>query len=131
MLNWKEEYALGVPRIDEQHRKLFEIAADIQELLNNQFVTDKYDAIVEIIEELKRYTIEHFADEEKFMLEHKFPKFLSHKAMHLDFVEKMNAIDLNQIDNEQNLYLKDILGFVLEWLVQHILVDDKQYTNPA
>ncbi len=131
MLNWKEDYALGIASIDEQHKKLFEIAGDIQELLNNQFITDKYDPIVAIIDELKSYTVEHFKDEEQFMMDNRYPKFLSHKAMHMDFVEKMDAIDLSQIDNEQNLYLKDILGFVLEWLVQHILVDDKQYTNPA
>ena len=48
--------------------------------------------------------------------------------MHNDFVEKIESIDLSKVDNEQNLYLKEILNFVGEWLVEHILVEDAKYS---
>ena len=70
----------------------------------------------------------YFKDEEEFMLSHKFPMFLTHKMMHNDFVEKIESIDLSKVDNEQNLYLKEILNFVGEWLVEHILVEDAKYS---
>ena len=110
------------------HRKLFEIAGEIEALLNDEFITDKYDDIVAILGELKDYTIQHFKDEEEFMLSNKFPMFLTHKMMHNDFVEKIESIDLSKVDNEQNLYLKEILNFVAEWLVEHILVEDAKYS---
>lgn len=128
MIRWQDKYALGVVKIDEQHRKLFEIAGEIEALLNDDFITDKYDDIVAILGELKDYTIQHFKDEEEFMLSHKFPMFLTHKMMHNDFVEKIESIDLSKVDNEQNLYLKEILNFVAEWLVEHILVEDAKYS---
>ena len=128
MIRWQDKYALGVVKIDEQHRKLFEIAGEIEALLNDNFVTDKYDDIVAILGELKDYTIQHFKDEEEFMLSNKFPMFLTHKMMHNDFVEKIESIDLSKVDNEQNLYLKEILNFVAEWLVEHILVEDAKYS---
>lgn len=128
MIRWQDKYALGVVKIDEQHRKLFEIAGEIEALLNDDFITDKYDDIVAILGELKDYTIQHFKDEEEFMLNHKFPMFLTHKMMHNDFVEKIESIDLSKVDNEQNLYLKEILNFVGEWLVEHILVEDAKYS---
>ena len=128
MIRWQDKYALGVVEIDEQHRKLFEIAGEIEALLNDDFITDKYDDIVAILGELKDYTIQHFKDEEEFMLSNKFPMFLTHKMMHNDFVEKIESIDLSKVDNEQNLYLKEILNFVGEWLVEHILVEDAKYS---
>ena len=128
MIRWKDKYALGVVEIDEQHRKLFEIAGEIEALLNDDFITDKYDDIVAILGELKDYTIQHFKDEEEFMLSNKFPMFLTHKMMHNDKEEKIESIDLSKVDNEQNLYLKEILNFVAEWLVEHILVEDAKYS---
>ncbi|SMD09225.1 bacteriohemerythrin [Sporomusa malonica] len=125
MVLWKDVYELGIPLIDQQHKKLFEIANEIDTLLNNELITDKYDPIVAIIEELRDYTKEHFAAEEAHMLATKYPKFLSHKVLHNDFIDKMNSIDYAQIDNEQNAYLKEILKFVISWLVDHILKEDK------
>ena len=63
MIRWQDKYALGVVEIDEQHRRLFEIAGEIEVLLNDEFITDKYDDIVAILGELKDYTIQHFKDE--------------------------------------------------------------------
>jgi len=126
MVLWKDEYNVSIPAIDEQHKKLFDIANRISELLENELFVDKYDHIIAVLNELRDYTVEHFAAEEAYMLKHKYRKFLSHKALHHEFIEKINTVDLNQIDNEQNLYLKDILNFVTEWLISHILQEDKQ-----
>ncbi|MDF2875553.1 MAG: Bacteriohemerythrin [Sporomusa sp.] len=130
MVLWKHVYELGIPAIDEQHKKLFEIANEIDKLLNNELIIDKYDHIVAIVDELRDYTTEHFAAEEAYMLANKYPKFLSHKVLHNEFIEKMGSIDFGQIDNEQNAYLKEILNFVIEWLVDHILKEDK-FISPA
>lgn len=129
MVLWKDEFSVGIPAIDGQHKKLFDIANQISELLTNQLLLDKYDQIIAVLNELRDYTVEHFAAEEAYMLQHKYRKFLSHKAIHQEFVEKINAVDLEQIDNEQNLYLKEILNFVTDWLVDHILKTDKHITE--
>lgn len=129
MVLWKDEFGVGIPAVDEQHKKLFDIANQISELLTNQLLLDKYDQIVAVLHELRDYTVEHFAAEEAYMLQHKYRKFLSHKALHQEFIEKINAVDLEQIDNEQNLYLKEILNFVTDWLVDHILKVDKHITE--
>ena len=129
MVVWKEDYGIGIAAIDAQHQKLFEITNEIYMLLNNDLLTDKYDQIVAVIEELRNYTIEHFAAEEAYMQKINYRKFLSHKAIHNDFIEKIEAVDLSKIDNEQNLYLKEILNFVTDWLISHILQTDKLITT--
>lgn len=128
MVVWKDEFCIGVNEIDEEHKQLFIIANEIYELLNNDLIIDKYDQIVSIINNLKDYTIKHFADEEAHMLRSGYRKFLSHKAAHIDFIEKINAVDLDKIDNGQNQYLIEIMNFVCNWLVEHILTEDKLIT---
>ena len=125
MIKWKDEYSIGVERVDEQHKKLFEIANRSYDLLRNQLITDKYGKIIEIIDELKNYTIYHFKEEEEYMQAIGYKKFLSQKVAHNDFLEKMDNIDVEQIDDGQNEYLIGILDFVSEWLVEHILKEDK------
>ncbi|MCE5284500.1 MAG: bacteriohemerythrin [Pelosinus sp.] len=125
MVIWKEEYSVGITEIDEQHKQLFDIVNRTQELMDNEFIVDKYDKIVEIIDELKAYTHYHFKAEEDYMLKIGYKKFFSQKVAHTDFLEKVDSIDLTQIDLNQNKYLQDILQFVCDWLVGHILKQDK------
>ena len=105
MIQWKESYRLGIEEIDEQHKKLFEIANRAYELLKNDFVTDKYDRIVDIIEELKDYAVYHFSFEEKYMASIKYRKLFSHKVIHDDFIAKINEVDLDNVDESQDEYL--------------------------
>ena len=125
MVNWKENYAIGILAIDEQHKELFRLTNEVYALLNDVLITDKYDQILSVIDALREYTIEHFAAEEAYMLEKRYKKFFFHKTLHADFIDKINSIDLTQIDNDQNLYVRKILNFVAEWLVDHILIEDK------
>ena len=125
MIQWLEEYDMGVEEIDEQHKKLFEITDRIYDLLRNDLIVDKYNKIIEIIDELKEYTVYHFETEEKYMQSIGYKKFLSQKVAHNDFLEKMAHIDLDRIDDGHNEYLLEMLDFVSELLVQHIIKEDK------
>jgi len=125
MIKWEEDYCIGVESIDEQHKQLFEMANRIYGLLKNELITDKYDKIIDIIDELKSYTIYHFKSEEDYMQSIGYKKFFSQKVAHSDFLAKMESIDIEQIDNGQNDYLIGILDFVSEWLVEHIIKEDK------
>lgn len=125
MIKWKESYELGVTHIDEQHEKLFEIADRAYKLLTNEFVVDKYDKIIEILAELKEYTIFHFKSEEEYMLSIGYKKFFSHKVEHENFINEINNIDLDKIDINQDQSVKEILEFVVDWIDCHILNQDK------
>ena len=127
MFEWKDEYNTGIEKIDQQHRMLFKIANSAYELLKNDIVVDKYDRIVEIVEELKNYTIFHFKSEEEYMLKIGYKKFLSHKVEHDEFVKKINDIDFEKIDSSQNESILKLLEFVYQWIDHHILEIDKRY----
>lgn len=129
MISWREEFSIGVKEIDEQHMKLFEIANRAYELLKDEWRDDKYDGIVRILDELKEYTVYHFKFEEFYQMNIGYPKFLSHKIMHDDFIEKINNIDLDRVDENQGQYLLEILDFVVKWIQEHILGQDKKFVQ--
>jgi hemerythrin len=115
---------VGIEIIDEQHQKLFEIAARAYDLLKNEFIEDKYDRIKDILEELKSYTIFHFETEEKYMEEIGYKKLFSHKVYHEEFIGKIKSVDLKEVDENQEGYLISILELVVNWIDEHILNKD-------
>lgn len=128
MIKWKDEYKIGVYEIDNQHKRLFEIAEDAFNLLKNEFIIDKYDKIVEILSELKDYAKYHFKSEEEYMEKIGYKRLLSHKVEHKDFVEKIDSIDIFKIDQNQEAYVMELLEFIVKWISNHILEKDKKIT---
>lgn len=125
MFKWNENYETGVELIDNQHKKLLEIGNRAYELLKNKMYVDKYDKILEIIIELKEYTIFHFQTEEQHLLQKKCTTFFSHKVEHDDFIKKLNDIDLKNIDDSQEEYIVELMTMVFKWIDGHILQKDK------
>lgn len=126
MILWKDEYKIGLELVDEQHMRLFEIAGEIYDLVKISEDIDKFDEIVDLIQELKDYTVFHFEKEEAYMLENRYPKFFAHKAMHETFIEKVSSVSITSLDENQTEYLLEMLEFVLDWLQNHILKVDKE-----
>lgn len=125
MYEFKEEFRTGIESIDQEHAKLFEIANKAYETLMDEFIPDKYDYIVEILNELKDYAATHFKHEEEYMISINYRKLISQKAMHDDFIEKISEYDLNSLDENQKDAIIEILDFLNDWLVNHILKSDK------
>jgi len=125
MYEMKPEYYTGIEFMDNEHKKLFEIANNVYELLMNDFIPDKYDYIMEVINELKDYAKTHFEHEEEYMGSIKYRKLLSHKVEHDNFIEKVNEYNPDVIDENQREILLELLDFLTTWLVDHILMQDK------
>lgn len=124
MFVMKEEYKTGVPSIDEEHGKLFEIGQRAYELLKIPYDIDKYDKIVAIIEELRQYTIYHFKNEEEYMESINYKRLFSQKIDHANFIKKISEVDLEKIDEDHNEALMELLIFLKNWLVHHISEKD-------
>ena len=117
MYEMKPEYYTGIAQIDEEHKKLFEIADEAYELYKNEFIPDKYDHIAKILNELRDYTKIHFQHEEEYM------KSINYKGM---FMQKVHELDLEHLDENSEEVIQEVLTFLTDWLVHHILETDKK-----
>lgn len=125
MYEMKPEYYTGIEFIDQEHSRLFEYANEAYELLTNEFIPDKYDYILNLVEELRNYTKFHFQHEEEYMNSIKYKRILSQKVAHNEFIDKIENIDLTTMDDNQKDTLLDLLEFLTSWLVEHIYKSDK------
>ncbi len=124
-----DRFKTGIDLIDDEHRTLFEIIKETNDLICAEHLHDKYDRIMELLGKLKDYTEFHFRDEEALMESIGYPKLDAQKRAHSAFVERLVDIDLNtldEIDNDQQSYLLDLINFLIGWLTNHILVSDKK-----
>lgn len=120
-----EQFKTGIALIDEEHKTLFDIIAKVHTTIQTELVHDKYDAILDILDELKEYTSVHFADEENYMREIGYEGLAKQEILHQKFIDKLNELDLDDVDDNQEAYLYDFLSFLQTWLVNHILKVDK------
>ena len=121
-----EEYITDIPLIDKEHKELFRIIGDVHRVITDEFIPDKYDEIVRLLEELKEYTKFHFQDEELYMESINYSGLEAQKRAHDAFVTRLEEMDLEHIDEHQQEALEEIMEFLTEWLVNHILNSDKK-----
>ena len=128
MYEMKKEYFTGIPLIDEEHAQLFAYANQIYELLQDEFVADKYDNIRDLLGKLTDYAKYHFADEEAYMESIQYKKIFTQKVQHQAFMDALEEYDLDAIDqmDNQDAVIGKMLAFVTDWLVDHILNVDTQ-----
>ena len=126
MLTFSDKYRTGVEIIDKEHRRLFEILADMNELNRDEFIPDKYDAIADVVEELKDYTVKHFQDEERYMQSIDYEGLAVQQNVHQSFIDKMDGIHLDEMDDNQQEYLDELIYFLASWLINHIMKMDQK-----
>lgn len=124
MFEMQEKYKTGIPHIDLEHEKLFEIGEKAYQLLKSTYELDKYDKIVSVIEELREYTVIHFKDEEDYMESINYKRLFTQKMDHAGFIKKIDEVNFNKIDENQDEAIMGILTFLNDWLVSHILEKD-------
>lgn len=124
-IRWHDDYAIGVEEIDAEHQEFFRIVLrlhlGVRNHANNQWV------VSEGIKFLKRYVLQHFADEENYMrmIGYKFIEqhINQHNIMRVRVVPKIEGqLERHNYSDEA---VEKFLKIVSLWLSRHILVHDK------
>eukprot|EP00761_Pharyngomonas_kirbyi_P013725 gb/GECH01013754.1/.p1 GENE.gb/GECH01013754.1/~~gb/GECH01013754.1/.p1 ORF type:complete len:341 (+),score=99.33 gb/GECH01013754.1/:1-1023(+) len=124
---WSEQYMLGILFIDRQHKRLVELIVDLssnKKKMAKQGVERWH--VGHILDELLQYTKIHFKDEEHMMDMYEYPYRKPHKKVHADFVKKVSQAREDFINDQHAQLAEELLQFLQEWLVSHILRIDKR-----
>jgi hemerythrin len=119
---WNKSLETGIPAIDEQHKELFR---QVDILLDNS----KQDRVAQTLKFLGAYVKKHFSDEQGLHLKSKYPKAEAHRKMHSDFVDAYVKMEKEyEPDGANKLQtLLKINKTVVDWLKNHIMIQDKDF----
>jgi hemerythrin len=111
----------GEETVDYQHGILI---ACINNLIRANQSPDNLDLIVEVtFDELIKYTVHHFGDEERIMTARGYADLEHHRKQHRQFTEKVLAVKAQHSNGEK--VIDDFLIFLKGWLITHIKHEDQ------
>jgi hemerythrin len=124
---WSPRYATGIPAIDAQHQRLFEIIQKLQEALEADRAQGE---TLETTAFLVRYVDEHFRAEEAYMARIGYPDLEEHQELHGRLRSRVQGIR-QQVEEAQGGSAMELSTLLFEWLRDHILHDDFSYVRYA
>jgi hemerythrin len=121
---WQDSFDTGVEEIDEQHRILVNT-------INEAGVTLSENSNMEVLEQITNdllsYALYHFETEEELMHQNEYTEgdMDAHLAQHRDFSATVVGVK-DGIRSGKPISKDDLLSFLQNWLVNHILNTDKK-----
>jgi hemerythrin len=128
MLLWSEQFATGVPTIDEQHRQLIRHVNQLEALLvNTNPSVEDVRCIADFVDFLGAYIDSHFGYEEECMARHSCPAYGKNQQAHQNFREMYEHFKvLTRKEGFRMEVLKELTGKINIWIQDHILRIDTQ-----
>ncbi|OAN46800.1 bacteriohemerythrin [Magnetospirillum moscoviense] len=125
LLQWHDDYRVDVVRLDTQHRRLFEQANAILDAIESGRGVAEVQSLMSAMIEYARY---HFGEEEALMLRHQYPETDAHRGRHAALISQLESlkVEVEAADSPQDI---DLLPVLKEWLVSHILTEDRRYSG--
>lgn len=119
-MNWSKKIETGLPAIDIQHKRIFELARTLADLGSPV-------RVMAALAELSNYMNAHFQEEEAMLAAAGYPAVDAHAAQHEEFrqmmvqmLEEARHLTLDQIAERGRLLVDDLLH-------RHIQQSDLHY----
>ena len=125
MTKWDNKYSVGISILDEEHKKFIDIINKAVAVKENNGNPEK---VREILYEMIKHALKHFATEEACMKKYNFPEYQIHRNEHLDFTDQTFA-NLNKVIMGDYLVANEILEYLNQWFVNHIQGTDRKYID--
>jgi len=126
-VKWQEGLSVGYATIDGHHKKLVRIVEELRLILGLPEVQYRLK-IGKMLKQLSDYTVYHFNEEERVMQKYDYPQLSEHAKIHAGFVAKLqDALPL--IAKGEKQVAIDMYGFLSDWLIEHIAVEDHKWAQ--
>ncbi len=132
-VHWRNDYTVKVSIFDDHHKALFDAINRLYDAIpegydqeNAASVVEK-NAIQQSFDFLLQYTEYHFKAEEDELKKHEYPHYAEQKKSH-DFFKNKIIVAIEDFQNSGEIEI-EFLEFLKRWLIDHILVLDRRYSN--
>ena len=122
-ITWSDNYSVGVPVLDEDHKQLIAIINRVVDDIDNGRLS------VWALSELEDYAREHFVREEAMLAAVHYEGLDEHKREHRQFVEWLQSVEhTEQLATDGYTHVGEIVSdYLKDWLINHILATDMDY----
>lgn len=120
---WQQDLSVGVDRIDDQHKKMFQMA---EELFRAEKDHREKDFLAKMLHFLDEYVQNHFAEEERYMSEIGYPGIALQKKEHAYFTRQLEILKKEFESSGGDIILViNANHVILDWIKTHISKLDK------
>ena len=122
-VQWRQEWNCGNDEIDEQHDKILQIAND---LITKIYAGASHNECMDMIKLFLEYAVNHFATEERILMEIEYDGLIAHIKKHEYLTNK--AIYLKECYEKKELQPAAFLSFIIdEVVVEHLTKEDTKF----
>jgi len=120
---WDERYSMGIPLIDDQHRRLLDLANALHDTCceGGDSAREGFRSAAHAVVE---YVKEHFTAEEQMMALAEYPEAAAHKAEHKEFIATFLS-EVAAFEEGKPFVPQSFLRFLKEWILGHVAQTDK------
>lgn len=116
--------SVGVESIDTDHKFLISLINQLKDALDAE---QDREVVGSVLNALLDYTVYHFRREEALMDACAYPELDPHRQLHAELTDRVKAIRAEYLDREDGDIGTEVLAFLKDWLVRHILGSDMEY----
>jgi hemerythrin len=122
---WRQDYSVGVERMDNHHRRIFVMADQVLAA-----VRDGQSAaeLVQCLDFLIAYSRYHFREEEKLLAGYGYPEADHHVGHHNRLLDEIADL-AKRLGAGERIAADDLRAFLSGWIVDHVIVDDRRFTR--
>jgi hemerythrin len=120
---WSDSFRVDVPELDEQHRRLFELANTLSLAIQETGTIAGHDAEKK---ELLEFTQKHFSTEEGILRERAYPRLDVQVREHAALVEHL-AHFIAAGERRRRPRASSAVDYLKDWLIRHTLLEDQVY----
>ena len=120
LIEWRQEFALGVADVDHEHRELIEL---INELYRHLEQPSSVISVEDFLGEIYAKISAHFALEEKIMRERTYDQYEDHKADHERLLDEIRDI-MDAYEDDARFDKNELATCLSTWFTEHFKTKD-------
>lgn len=120
LIEWRDEFSVGVASVDLEHRELIRLINDLHTLIGDNASRDE---VVSMLGEIFAQISAHFALEEKYMRDARYPLLDEHKGDHETLLDELRDI-MDLVDVDGNYDEQGLSEDLQRWFTEHFRTHD-------
>ncbi len=124
LLKWDSNYDVNGSVIDTHHKQIILLLNNLHEAIVQHTTEEELESV---LHGLVHYVEHNFKVEEELLRMGDYPYYQEHLLSHQKLTEKVRDLQFRYDEGEDLTY--DMMQFLTDWVMKHILAEDKMYES--